>query len=70
MHRNVDGRPVISRSGATMSFTGERLKFADGASFQNIGIVSDVTAEPTIQGLREGRDEVLQKGVDVLKRML
>ena len=53
-----------------MSFTGMRVKFADGSRFQNIGIVPDVKAEPTIRGARAGRDEVLEKGVEVLRSLL
>ena len=37
---------------------------------QNIGIIPDVKAEPTIRGIRAGRDEVLEKGVETLKRLI
>jgi hypothetical protein len=56
--------------GLRMTFTGLRVKFADGSRFQNIGIVPDVKAEPTIRGIRAGRDEVLEEGVETLKRLV
>jgi len=57
-------------AGRRLSFTGMRMKFADGSRFQNIGIVPDVKVEPTIRGIRAGRDEVLEKGLEVLRSHL
>ena len=51
-----------------MSFTGLRVKFPDSSRFQTIGIIPDVVAEPTIHGIRAGRDEALEKGAETLKR--
>jgi len=52
--------------GGRLWFTGMRVKFGDGSRFQNIGIVPDVPAAPTVEGIRAGRDEVLEKAVEVL----
>ena len=52
--------------GGRLWFTGMRVKFGDGSRFQNIGIVSDVPAAPTVEGVKSGRDEVLEKGIEVL----
>lgn len=57
-------------SGATFGFTGEVFYHPDGTRFQNIGILPDVLVEPTIQGIRERRDEILEKGVEVLRQMV
>jgi C-terminal processing protease CtpA/Prc len=56
--------------GLRMVFTGMQVKFADGTRFQNIGIVPDVKVEPTIEGVRAGRDEILETGVETLKAMV
>src|SRR4030095_15226038 len=56
--------------GGSMSVTGMRGKFGDGSRFQNIGIVPDVKVEPTIRGIRAGRDEVLERGLEVLQSLL
>ena len=56
-------------SGARFYFTAQRVRYADGSRFQNIGILPDIPAEPTIDGVRQGRDEVLEKGMAVLKKL-
>ncbi len=50
-------------AGGTFAFTGQRVKFSDGSRFQNIGILPDVKAEPTIERILQGRDEILEQGV-------
>ncbi|WP_445718195.1 S41 family peptidase [Flavobacterium sp.] len=38
----------------------------DGSETQRIGIVPDVKLEPTINGIRSGKDEVLEKAVELI----
>jgi hypothetical protein len=58
---------VLSLPGGwSLEFTGTRASHADGRRFQNIGIVPDVKVEPTVQGLAQGIDEVLEKGLEVV----
>jgi C-terminal processing protease CtpA/Prc len=52
--------------GGRLWFTGMRVKFGDGSRFQNIGITPDVPVAPTVDGIRAGTDEVLEKGIEVL----
>jgi len=42
--------------------------YPDGTQTQRIGIVPDVWAEPTIEGVRQGRDEVLEKAIEVIEQ--
>ena len=56
--------------GGRLWFTGMRVKFGDGGRFQNIGITPDVQAAPTVEGIRAGRDEVLEKGIEVLRQLV
>jgi C-terminal processing protease CtpA/Prc len=56
--------------GGTFRFTGMRVRFPDGSPFQNIGITPDVLAKPTLQGIRAGKDEVLETGIEVLKKQI
>jgi C-terminal processing protease CtpA/Prc len=56
--------------GGRLWFTGMRVKFGDGSRFQNIGVVPDVPTAPTVDGIRAGRDEVLEKGQEVLRRLV
>ena len=38
----------------------------DGSETQRIGIVSDIKIEPTIKGIRAGKDEVLEKAIELI----
>jgi C-terminal processing protease CtpA/Prc len=48
------------------SFTGENVRQGDGAPLQRVGIIPDVWVEPTVEGVRTGQDEVLERAVAVL----
>jgi C-terminal processing protease CtpA/Prc len=52
--------------GITMGFTGQSVKFPDGRQLQRIGLVPDIEVKPTIKGIRDGRDEVLDKAIQYL----
>lgn len=52
-----------------VGFTGMRVTRHDGkAPFHLAGVAPDVAAVPTVEGLRAGRDEVLEKGLEVARR--
>ena len=51
----------------TTRFSGIGVYYPDGEETQRIGIVPDIEVKPTIQGVREGRDEVLEKALELLK---
>jgi C-terminal processing protease CtpA/Prc len=50
-----------------VSFTGHDVRHADGRQLQRIGLVPDVEVAPTIRGIRDGRDEVLERAVRYLE---
>jgi len=63
---NVATFPVPG--GFTVAFTGMRVTGHDGqAPFHLVGVKPDVTSAPTIEGLRAGRDEVLERAVAVIR---
>ena len=43
--------------------------YPDGRETQRIGIVPDIWMEPTIKGIREGRDEVLEKAIELINEI-
>jgi C-terminal processing protease CtpA/Prc len=51
-----------------MFFTGAAVRHADGRQLQRIGIVPEVEVKPTIAGIRAGRDEVLERAVELLRK--
>jgi hypothetical protein len=54
-------------SGFSIGFTGMKVTRHDGKSpFHLAGVAPDVPVAPTIEGLRAGRDEVLERGVAVI----
>jgi C-terminal processing protease CtpA/Prc len=65
-----DATDIYLPGGGTAVFTGTRVRHPDGRLFQNIGIVPDVVAEPTVEGIRARRDEVFEKGVEVLRGLV
>lgn len=52
--------------GFTVGFTGHDVRHADGRQLQRIGLVPHVRVEPTIKGIREGKDEVLARAIAFL----
>ncbi len=59
---------TILPSGIVVNFTGQSVRNADGSQLQRVGIVPDVEAHPTLRGIRDGRDEVLERAIDFLTR--
>lgn len=56
--------------GLWVSFTGHDVRHADGRQLQRVGIQPDVPVTPTIRGIREGRDEVLDRALGWLNEAL
>ncbi|MEM7037029.1 MAG: S41 family peptidase [Bacteroidota bacterium] len=51
----------------SVSFTGMRVNRHDGGQQHGIGIVPDVEIAPTLEGVRAGRDEILEKAIELAK---
>jgi C-terminal processing protease CtpA/Prc len=47
-------------------YTGIGVYYPDGTETQRIGIVPDIEIKPTIEGIRAGRDEVLEKAIELI----
>lgn len=56
--------------GVLCSFTGIAVRHADGRQLQRIGLQPDIEIKPTIKGIREGRDEVLEGAIKYLEEVL
>jgi C-terminal processing protease CtpA/Prc len=67
---NGDVTDLTLPGGAVMYFTGHDVRHADGRQLQRVGLVPDVLVAPTPQGLRDGRDEVLDRAMEVLNQEL
>jgi len=48
-------------------FTGHDVRWPDGTQLQRVGLIPDIFVEPTIRGLADGRDEVLDRALEYLR---
>ena len=53
--------------GIQINFTGMKVLKQDGSRYHGIGVKPTVPVERTIKGVREGRDEVLEKALELFK---
>jgi C-terminal processing protease CtpA/Prc len=49
-----------------VSFSGHEVRHPDGRQLQRVGIQPHIRVAPTLEGLRAGRDEVLERALTVL----
>ncbi|MBX7222095.1 MAG: hypothetical protein K1Y36_19240 [Blastocatellia bacterium] len=56
--------------GISVRFSGNDVRHADGRQLQRIGIQPQIKVEPTPQGIRENRDEVVEAAVKFLETTL
>ncbi len=54
--------------GIKAGISGIGVYYPDGRGTQRIGIVPDIEVKPTIQGIREGRDELLEKAIELIQK--
>jgi hypothetical protein len=60
---NGDVTAIRLPGGWRMWFTGQAVRHVDGRQLQQIGIQPTIVAEPTIAGVRAGKDEVLDRAI-------
>jgi len=53
--------------GIETAFSGHGVHYPDGRPTQGIGIVPDIKISPTINGIKQGRDEVLERAIEFAK---
>ncbi|MDR1182553.1 MAG: peptidase S41 [Bacteroidales bacterium] len=54
--------------GLKAGISGIGVYYPDGRETQRVGIIPDIEVKPTIQGIREGRDELLEKAIEIIKK--
>lgn len=64
---NGDVTNMTLPGGLIVRFGGHDVRHADGRQLQRIGLVPHVEVKPTIKGIREGKDEVLDRAIVFLK---
>ena len=53
--------------GISTHITSAGVYYPDGRETQRVGIIPDIEMHPTIEGIRNGRDELLEKAIEVIK---
>lgn len=64
---NGNVNPFTTPGGYTLYWTGMKVLKHDGSQHHTIGILPTVPAEPTLAGIREGRDELLERALEVVR---
>lgn len=59
---------IILPGGLGTQITGNNTHYPDGKETQRVGIVPDIEVKPTIKGICEGRDELLEKAVEIINQ--
>ena len=52
---------------ATLAFSGIGIYYPNGDLAQQVGIVPDIHIRPTVLGIRQGRDEVLERAIEFIE---
>jgi C-terminal processing protease CtpA/Prc len=54
--------------GISTMISGIGVYYPDGRETQRIGIVPDIEVKPTIEGIKNGKDEVLEKAIEFIRK--
>ena len=54
---------IVLPGGIDTMISGIGVYYPDGKETQRIGIIPDIEIKPTIKGIREGRDGLLEKAI-------
>jgi C-terminal processing protease CtpA/Prc len=63
-----DSVSLVVPGAVTINFSGHDVRHANGGKLQRLGLQPAVSVAPTINGIRHGRDEVLDKAIEYLSQ--
>ena len=49
-----------------LSFSSQGIYTSDGGQTQRVGLAPDIEVHPTIEGIKAGRDELMEAAVDYI----
>jgi C-terminal processing protease CtpA/Prc len=64
---NGDVTYFFAPGGIRINFSGHDVRWPDGRQLQRVGLTPDIEVRPTIEGIRAGKDEVLERAVAYLE---
>jgi C-terminal processing protease CtpA/Prc len=59
---------IFLPGGLSTMISGIGVYYPNGKETQRIGIVPDITVKPTIEGIKKGKDEVIEKAIEIIKQ--
>ena len=59
---------IVLPGNVRTGISGIGVYYPDGHETQRVGIALDVEVKPTIRGIIEGRDELLEKAIEIIKK--
>ena len=59
---------IILSSDIKTYISGVGIYYPDGRETQRIGIIPDIEVKPTIEGIRNGRDELKEKAIELINK--
>jgi C-terminal processing protease CtpA/Prc len=58
--------PFTLPGGIKTMISGIGVYYPDGTETQRVGIIPDIVVKPTIKGITEGKDELLEKAIEII----
>ncbi|HAO06555.1 MAG TPA: peptidase S41 [Chryseobacterium sp.] len=59
---------IMLPGGLRTMISGIGIYYPNGGETQRVGIVPDIKVKPTIKGIKEGKDELLEKAIDIITK--
>jgi C-terminal processing protease CtpA/Prc len=59
---------IVLPGGLQTMISGIGVYYPDGSETQRVGISLDIEVKPTIMGIMEGRDELLEKAIEIIRQ--
>ena len=63
---NGEVSSFVIPGGITIWFSGQDVRHANGGQLQRLGLQPEVTVASTVEGIRAGRDEILEAAIQYL----
>ena len=61
---------ILLPGGLRTMISGIGVYYPDGKETQRIGIVPDIKVEPTVNGIKKAKDEMLQRAIEVIEKTM
>ncbi|MCT1526938.1 S41 family peptidase [Sphingobacterium hotanense] len=59
---------ILLPGGLRTMISGIGIYYPNGTETQRVGIVPDIIVKPTIEGIKKGKDEILEKAIEIINR--